>query len=187
MELTHVTYQGKALDDKETFNALPENLQKFLKQVNGLIAYDGGLHVRGCVKKPKWHSLHEVWKGAHSLSKNYKKIKEDDIPFAEDCVGDQFLLRGGKVIRLLSETGDIEKLNLTFNEFIKKIPKSPIKTLGLHPLLQFQKEGGKLKPGKLLNIYPPFCTKESANGVSIKDISAIERLDFLFHFSKQIS
>jgi hypothetical protein len=44
-----------------------------------------------------------------------------------------------------------------------------------------------LKPGELLSVYPPFCTKESAAGVSLKAISASDRIGFLADFAKQIS
>ena len=43
-----------------------------------------------------------------------------------------------------------------------------------------------MKVGELLSIYPPFCTKESADGVSIRAIPALERISFLIDFSTQI-
>jgi hypothetical protein len=49
----------------------------------------------------------------------------------------------------------------------------------MHPLLQYQREGGTLKPGHLLSAYPPFCTKESGNAVKLAAISTLERRRFL--------
>jgi hypothetical protein len=57
----------------------------------------------------------------------------------------------------------------------------------MESLLQLQNEGGELKPGELIHVYPPFCTKEAANGVSLKAVPSSEALLYLADFSKQIS
>jgi hypothetical protein len=67
------------------------------------------------------------------------------------------------------------------------VESDPIEYLSLQPLFQFQNEGGSLQPGQLLSVYPPFCTKESANGVSLKAIPTLERITFLADFAGQIS
>lgn len=54
-------------------------------------------------------------------------------------------------------------------------------------LVQFRREGGELKPGELLSVYPPFCTKESGRGISLRAISASDRIGFLADFANQIS
>ena len=108
--------------------------------------------MRGACREPAWHSL-----------------REDDIPFAEDAVGDQWILRGDQVLRLAAETGDVEPLGL-----------------GLHPLLQLHQEGGRLEPGQLISVYPPFCTKESADGVSLRPVPADECHAFLWSLAEQL-
>ena len=186
MDLPGVTFLGPPVDDLEVLAALPDYLRRFLSEVDGLVAFDGGLHMRGACHEPVWHSLRHVWKGDRAFYKRYPAIREDDIPFAEDAVGDQWLLREGRVIRLLAETGDVEEGGQTFEEFLASVEQAPLDTLGLHPLLQFKTEGGALLPGQLLNVYPPFCTKEAAQGVSLGAVPTTERLDFLADLSHQL-
>lgn len=52
--------------------------------------------------------------------------------------------------------------------------------------MQFRAEGGSLAPGQLLSVYPPFCTKESADGVSLAAVPATDRPGFLAEFARQL-
>ena len=42
-----------------------------------------------------------------------------DVPFGEDCMGDQFLLRDGVTHKLAAETGEVESLGVGLREFFK--------------------------------------------------------------------
>jgi hypothetical protein len=108
------------------------------------------------------------------------------VPFAEDCLGDQFLLREGRVWRLAAETGEVESLEVGLGGFFEAVQADPVEYLSLHPLLQFQREGGRLEPGQLLAAAPPFCIQESANGVSLRAIPADERRRFLADLAAQL-
>ena len=186
MELTNVTYQGGAISDLETFARLPEYLKGVLSSLNGFIQFGGGLHVRGAVKSPKWHSIGEVWGGELALSKLYASVLESDVPFAQDCVGDQFLLRDGEVWRLSGECGDIENLELDLVSFLEAAMAAPIDFLGMQPLIRLQHEGTSLEAGQLIHAYPPFCTNEAANGVSLRAIPALELIGFHADFARQL-
>jgi hypothetical protein len=61
-----------------------------------------------------------------------------------------------------------------------------VETLGLHALLQLHQEGGRLEPGELISVYPPFCTKESADGVSLRAVPAEDRHGFLWSLAEQL-
>lgn len=179
MNLEHVSYTGPAIDDPEMLARLPKELATLLQKMNGFIQFHGGLHVRGACLTPEWHSLRSAWVGEDSFHKLYSEVMADDVPFGEDCMGDQFLLRGGDVLQLFCETGEVEPLEMTFKEFMDAAQDDPGENLGLHPLLQFQREGGKLQPGQLLDAHPPFCMEESADGVSLKAVPTLERRRFL--------
>ncbi len=162
-------------------------MRSLLSENNGFILFDGGLHVRGAVLSPEWHSLRKVWFGDFALYKLFPAIEESDVPFAQDCLGDQFVLRDGVVHKLDAEIGEIETLEMNLETFLTKAQENPVEFLSLEPLLQFMKEGGKLEQGQLLSVYPPFIAKESANGVPLKAISMFDRIGFLADFANQIT
>lgn len=174
MQLNHITYQGPPSDDAALLAQLPENLAALLGSVNGFIQYGGGLHVRGACLKPEWHSLRRAWRGPQAISALFPAAEPDWIPFAQDCVGDQFLLRDAQVLHLAAETGEVQDLNLTLGEFLKRASADPVDFLAMEPLLQFQNTHGALAAGDLLHAYPPFCTKEAAQGVSLRAVPAWE-------------
>jgi len=187
MDLSNITYKGPEYENAssiETF--LPDNLRSLLKQVNGFIQFGGGLHVRGICNEPEWHSLEIVMKGEFALHYLFSEVKETDIPFAQDCVADQYLLRDQLVSKLHSETGEIESLNLGLPDFFSKISEDTQEFLGLGPLLKIHSEGKHLEPGQVIHVYPPFCTNEAANGVSLNPVSSIEALKYLSKLSSRL-
>ena len=102
MELRNVTCRGPAITDHDLLAKLPSDLRGLLEQINGFVQFGGGLHVRGACHDPAWHSLRHAWVGDAAFHRAYPAVRETDVPFAQDCVGDQFLLRDGAVVRLLA-------------------------------------------------------------------------------------
>ena len=143
MELDHVTFVGPPIDDGEILAKIPANLAGLLQQLNGFIQFHGGLHVRGACRQPSWHSLRDAWVGVHAFHSLYPAVHLEDIPFAEDCLGDQFILRDGRVLRLSAETGELQALNLDLAGFFHAVQADPIEFLSLEPLLQFQRDGAR--------------------------------------------
>jgi hypothetical protein len=181
-----VSYVGPPIDDQETLERLPADLKALLNQANGFIQFRGGLHVRGACRAPAWHSLREAWEGEDAFHSLYPDVNAGDVPFAEDCLGDQFLLRDEQVWKLSAETGEMGSLELSLREFFAAAQNDPVEFLSLHPLLQFENEGGKLEPGQLLSAMPPFCLAESGEGVSLRAISGDDRRRFLADLARQI-
>ena len=187
MDLKSVTFEGPEIGDEEILTVLPSNLAALLKQMNGFIQYHGGLHVFGACKSPLWHSIRELWQGESAAHRHYEGISPSDIPFAEDCLGFQFLLRDGEVVSLDGETGDVEELHLGLGGFFQWVSENPTDHLGMQPLLQFMQGGDLCQPGELLSEYPFFCTKEAENGVHLSKVSALERRAFLADIYKQLN
>ncbi|WP_425073722.1 hypothetical protein [Sagittula sp. S175] len=187
MELDHIAWTGPAIDDPDLLDQLPAQLVGLLQQVNGFIQYGGGLHVRGACVAPAWHALRPPLEGPRALHRRYPSVAPDWIPFAQDCVGDQFLLADGAVLHLQAETGDIEALDPTLTAFFKRVAADPVDALAMQPLQKLWAEGGHLAPGQLLSVYPPFCTAESAGGVSVRPVSSLERQDWLADFARTIA
>jgi hypothetical protein len=186
MQLEHVTYQGPPIEDAELLSGLPADLADLLRQVNGFILHHGGLHVRGACREPAWHSLREAWLGEESFRRRYPTLTAEDVPFAQDCLGDQYLLRAGQVHRLESETGEFHSLEVSLGEFLQAVASDPVEALSMEPLLQFQDEGEKLEPGQLLSAFPPFCAAEAAEGVTLKAVPVADRLRFLADLAAKI-
>lgn len=179
------SYSGPPIDDPELLSFLPVGISDALQNENGFIAAEGGFHVRGACLAPKWHSIRAAWEGDLALHRLFPQVKGSDIPLAEDCFGDQYLLRDLRVVRLLGETGQIEDTQRMWEEFLACAEADPIGFLQLSHLSRFQKEGGVLTPGFLLSVYPPFIAKECVNP-SLRAIPALERRSCLADFSRQI-
>lgn len=187
MELQHITWTGPDSDDAETLARCPDTLRAVLTSVNGFIQYGGGLHLRGACHAPDWHSLRAAWDGPRAFRALYPAVDPTWVPFAEDCVGDQFFLASDKILRLSAETGDISEIAPSLAAFFDAIAADPVETLGLHPVLQHQKEAAALEPGQLLLAYPPFATKEAANGVALRAAPSEEVHAFHADFAAKVS
>ena len=179
-------YVGQTIDDLEIFARLPDEYQRLLETANGYVAYHGGLHVRGACLGPDWHSLRYAWAGGDAIHELFARVLPTDIPFGEDCLGDQFVLRDGQVWKLSAESGDLVSLAVTLAEFDRAVRGDPDDFLELGPLHQFRSEGGSLEPGELLSAVPPFVFKESAAGVHLKAVPNIERRRFLSELARQL-
>jgi hypothetical protein len=178
MFLSNVTFRGPKIDDESLFDELPENLAALLRSINGFILCGGGLHIRGACVEPEWHSLRAAWHGQEAIQTLYDSVGPLDIPFAQDCVGDQFLLRGGKVLALSAETGEIGEKAIGLASFLQAANSDPEGFLAMEPLLALQGQGEILAPGQLIQAYPPFCTQQAAQGVSLKAVRACEVIGF---------
>lgn len=185
MKLKNPSYRGPQLNDQEIFDRLPEDYRALLAQMNGFIKFGGGLHVRGACLEPDWHSLRQVWTGDYALHRLFPQLQANDIPFAQDALGDQYLLRAEVVHHLRAETGAVESLQCSLFDFLAAAEADPVTYLGLAPLLKFQEQGKQLEPGYLLSAYPPFCTDAAAQGVHLEAVPMWERIAFLARFAAQ--
>lgn len=115
----------------------------------------------------------------------YPDVHASDIPMAEDCFGDQYLIRDDLVIRLAGETGEVESMECDWPEFLAQAEADYIGYLNLGFLERFRKQSGPLAPGYLINAYPPFATKEGRNP-SLRAIPALELRWAHADFARQI-
>jgi len=186
LDLPHQTWSGPPIDDEPILARVPEPLASALRARNGCVAYQGGLHVRGACAAPAWHALRAAWEGPLALHGLYDEVAADDVPFAEDALGDQFLLRDGAVLHLWAETGEVEPAAPSLEAFFAAVLAEPAQTLALEPLLAFQGAGRTLAPGQLLMAWPPFCVTASEQGVQLTPMDALERRVFLADVARQI-
>jgi hypothetical protein len=186
VEFQNVTYQGPPIDDPDILADVPIEYRELLENVNGLIAFAGGLHIRGGCSAPDWHSLRHAWRGPEALHTKFRAVRPADLPFGQDAFGDQFFLRDAQVCRLTAESGEVEPLGADLLTFLEEACRDPIEYLSLMALERFRAEGGELRPGQLLNVYPPFVV-QSEGLPSLRAIAAADRLGFLAHLAAQIA
>jgi hypothetical protein len=172
-----VTHCGPSVDDFELLHELPEELASVLREINGFILFDGALHVRGAARDPAWHSLRHAMASEDAFAFLYPSVSRTDIPFAQDCMGDQFLLREGRVLSLRAETGEVEEVSRTLDDFWDAIKYDAQEFLNFDP-------NRRLQPGQLLHAYPPLCTQEAASGVSLRPAPALELIRHHANFAK---
>jgi len=174
-----ITWRGDSIDDIEILRELPSGLASVLGAANGFILHGGALHVRGASLAPEWHSVRAAWRGPNAFHTLYESLEASDIPFAQDQMGDQFLIRDGAVIRLAAETGEVETLVDTLDDFFRKVSEDieGFLNVGL---------GHTLQPGQLLLAYPPFVFQESDAGASLKPAPAGEVILFHAYLARQM-
>ena len=179
MNIPGITWKGESIEDVEILRELPADLVRVLSDTNGFVIHEGALHVRGACLTPEWHSLRVALRGTAAFHTLYKDVRPADIPFAQDQVGDQFLIREGVVLRLSAETGEIEHLADSLPDFFSKVCSDieGFVNVGL---------GHRMQPGQLLHAYPPFCIRESGAGASLEALPASEVILFHADFAKRI-
>ena len=187
MNLPGITFRGPDFVETPLAAELPSEYVNVIRETNGFVAFDGGFHLRGVCEAPPWHSLTNAWRGEDALYRLFPTLRDSDLPFGQDCMGDQFILREGSVHKLSAETGDLQTMAVSWQAFFQSLSENAFEFLQLHPLVQFQRDGGDLQPGQLLSAYPPFATKESASGVSLAAVPADERIRFLSDLSRQLA
>jgi hypothetical protein len=196
-EITNVTWEGPPCDDAGLLASVPAVLRALLEQdTSGFIQFHGGLHYRGACRQPRWHSLRAAWLGPKAIHKAYPSMSKDDIPFAQDYLGNQYILRDELVMRVMGETGEvgppipglavidkdvtIDPPGLRLEVFIPSIQGFD-GALDLDLLDRYLKAGQTLEPGDLMHVYPPMCSREAASGIGLRasTMKAQARLDFL--------
>jgi len=158
---------------------LPADLLRVLSDTNGFILHEGAVHIRGASLTPEWHSLRVAWRGPNAFHILYPEVRPSDIPFAQDQVGDQFLIREGAVFRLCAETGEIERLADGLQGFFCRLSRDieGYLNVGL---------GHRMQPGQLLHASPPFCFQGSGAGASLAALPASDVILFHADLAKQI-
>ena len=187
MTLQGVIFKGPPLEDASVLQGLPGELFEILWQVNGFVAYAGGLHVRGFVDEPEWHSFSRYHSGEMALAKLFPQVKKYDFPFAQDFLGNQFLLRDSEVFKLRADTGEATSMRVDLAEFFEAANKDPVSYLSLELLALFHEQSGGLEPGQLIHTMPPLCLKREDKKLAMKAVPADNAISFLAHFARQIN
>jgi len=151
MLLSGLSFVGPELPSRSLlYRRIPAELLGLLGEVNGFIALRGGLHVRGVAVLPSWHSLERVWDGAFALHRLFSSVRAADVPFGEDGLGAQFILRDDEVLKLHVGKDRLEPFGLDLRTWLGAVRSDPFEFLDLEPLRRFQTQGNILRPGRVL-------------------------------------
>jgi hypothetical protein len=150
MDLPGMTYRGAPLDDVDILERLAPDHAQLLARRNGIVAFAGGLHLRGASRGPAWHSLRAAWEGPAALSARFGAILPGDAPVGQLATGDQLVLRDGVVHRYRLDDARLVSTGFDLQGFLDAAQRDPIATLDLDALAAFQASGGWLQPGQLL-------------------------------------
>jgi len=179
-----LVYEGPPINDDRTLARVPEALEELLRSTNGFIALRGGLHIRGACTAPAWHSLAAAWEGPNAIHELYPAVSIADVPFAEDCVGDQFILRAGVVLKLDAELGELFQVSEDLQGFWELARARPGELIATGALES--DAGESLEPGWLLHVLPPYCLEAGADR-SARAIEALELRDWHASLAKELS
>jgi len=184
---SNFTYKGPPIDDEDFLKVLPLELNKFLRKFNGFIFEKGLFHLRGVCKYPIWHSLKTALSGFRSIRTFFPILSQKDIPFSQDIYGNQFIIRDDNIFRLDVEKGSLDSLNLSFENFIRKILRKPDDFIDLGIYYEFLKSDETIEPGELINYSPPFSVKQSSGPRSFFAVSAYDQLLYQSQLANSIS
>jgi hypothetical protein len=194
LHLPHLIFSGPPLSDEPILSRLPAELATALRERNGCVAWQGVVHVRGACREPGWHSLRAASEGPDGFPNLYPELEPGDIAFAEEALGDQFILRDGRVLRLNSETGEVTATASTddtdngrddtddrsgIEQWFRALLADPATILGYEPTQALEAVGGKLDPGQLISVYPPFAISAESVAREFKPVAALTRRGWL--------
>lgn len=76
------------------------------------------------------------------------------------------------------EAGELENLELSFDEFVREIEQNGIQFLGIEPIYDLAEAGVNLKQDQMMNVYPPFMMKSEGQR-RFRPVPTNEQIAFL--------
>lgn len=161
-------------------------LDELLGRRNGFYAFAGALHVRSSVTNGAEVGLDDwndpaLWKGA------YRTIGEEWVCFAEDAFGGQFTVRDGSVATFDPETGEVEPMADSIEEWAHRIVEEHEVLTGWPLAHSWQAQNGPLMPGRRLIPRTPFVLGGEFVLENLYDADAALSLQYRAEIAQQIA
>ena len=167
LSIEGVTFAAPGAAD-EIDPRLPDALRAALAQHDGFIVDDGAFHMRGVgASHPSWHRLDGCVVGDGGVFDVYDVLEPGDVAFAQNMLGDQFILRGEAVYFLDAEVGELERVSGTLQAFLGSVNDEGD---------NLPRYGGRapLELGDLMHAHPPFCCVTDSGAYSLRPTGADE-------------
>jgi hypothetical protein len=176
---------GRLCPGQRPSASVPTELRDMLDEANGFYAFESALHVFPSGGDAA-HLGVEAWNSPDLWRFEYGDMVEGCWFFAEDAFGVQFCLKEGHVGSFNPETGEIEPLAKTVEEWAEKVLKEYDCLTG-HPLAHaWQERHGALKPGTRLVPKVPFVCGGKFNLDNLVAIDAVKGMRARGNLARQI-
>ncbi|MBC7351479.1 MAG: SMI1/KNR4 family protein [Thermogutta sp.] len=172
-------------DHLRSLSHLAEELAALLHQRNGFFAYQSALLVR-----PLSHERPPLgviqWNEAGLWKEEYHADLGEVIFFAEDVFGNQFAIRSGGVWFFDAETGDLEFIAESLDEWARLVVGNPEYWTGYPLLQQWQAKHGTLPAGERLAPKLPFVLGGGYEVENLYSVNDVEGMRFRGSLARQI-
>jgi hypothetical protein len=165
-----------------------EELLHMLKIRNGFYAFESALHVFPFVAE-NWFENQDLirWNLPSTWQQSYGEETASLFAFAEDIFGYQFSSYKRRIVRFDPETGDVEDLCATVEEWAALICQDFNVQTGYPIAHKWQAANGRIRPGnRLAPIYPFVSSQGSYELSNLYEVNALKGMLSRADFARQI-
>jgi hypothetical protein len=163
-------------------------LLHMLKIKNGFYAFESALHVFPFVME-NWFENQDLvrWNLPSTWKQLYGEETASLFAFAEDIFGYQFSSYKGRIVRFDPETGDVEDLCTTVEEWATLICQDFNVQTGYPIAHKWQAAKGRIRPGNRLAPIYPFVSSQGTYDLSnLYEVNAVKGMLSRADFARQI-
>jgi hypothetical protein len=158
-------------------------LKEILREKSGFFCFEQALRFFSSATSEASWGIHE-WNAQDLWKCEYFGLAESVFCFAEDIFGNQFCLNGNNIGMFNAETGDIEEISGTVEEFCERILEDYNSMTGYRFAHEWQELHGRLPLRQRLLPKKPFVTGgayDLSNMIAIDSVRLMKNLGNLAH------
>lgn len=161
-------------------------LDELVGRRNGFYAFAGALHVRPSVNSGAEIGLDD-WNDPELWRNGFESLGAEWLCFAEDAFGGQFAIRDGSVATFDPETGEVEVMGSSIEEWASQILDDHEVLTGWPLADAWQQQNGPLLPGRRLLPRIPFMLGGEFVVENLYDADAVLSLRYRAEIANQIA
>ncbi len=163
-----------------------EGLRGLLHERNGFFAFDRALHVfPSSILEAPVMTL-EKWNDPSTWTSAYGDAASDDLFFAEDLFGMQFVLSDQRVFTFDPETGDRTPAADSISAWVELVLDDPAVVVGSQLAGEWQRRNGALSEGRRLVPVKPFILGGDFDLANLRDMSSVEAMLYRADLARQL-
>lgn len=174
------------IPDFDSYGLLGEELLALLRLKNGFYAFESALHVFPAAPYKNEIMTLGRWNSFGLWRHEYGELAEKKLFFAEDACGNQFCIHQGQIGFFDAETGCVEVISNSFEEWAKRLLAN-YDVLTSFPLLHhWQTQRGALPIGHRLMLKKPLVLGGDYSLDNIFANVAVEGMRLRGHIARQL-